>query len=393
MSDKQNQYIVKTLFACEDILLEELNALGAIDAKKITRAVVCQADDETMYRINYCSRYALRVLKYVTRFPAANEKQLYDEIQKIDWSQYLNVYDTLAVDAVAVQSNLNHTLYISQKTKDAIADQFASKHNARPSVNLDKPTLRIHIHLSNDIATLMFDSSGGSLHKRGYRVSQGDAPVNEVLAACLIALSGWDKQTHFLDFMCGSGTFLIEASMAAKNIPASHFRQFFGFETWQDFDANLWREVKAKADEKILPEVPCKITGVERSFAMVEKSLQNIATIGLRDDIEMVASSFDQYEPSDEKYCIVTNPPYGGRITVEDLFGLYKRIGDTLKNKYKGSQAWLFTANKEAAGHIGLHASRRLPMYNGSLECRFLKYEMYDGTKKFKKINSSQENQ
>ena len=382
---KKFPMIAKTSFGFEDILIEELKTYDASDIRKATRAVFFSGTLETMYTINLNSRISLRVLKPIRTFPAANEQQLYDEVKKIDWSEFLSADDTLAVDAVTVKSNLTHSLYISLKTKDAIVDQFRDKTGKRPNVDLRFPKVRINVHLSDNIASVALDSSGDSLHKRGYRVQQGEAPLNETLAAGMVLLSGWDRNSPLSDIMCGSGTILIEAAMIARNIAPGSFRNEFGFERWIDFDAPLWESVKQKAKSIEKAELDFQITGIDRSHQVISHARENANAAGVSNEITFHEMPFEHYTPTETSQTIVTNPPYGGRLTDTDLFDLYKNIGDQLKKKYQGSVAWVLTANRDAAKYIGLHASRKIQLYNGALECRFLKFELYSGSKKTSK--------
>ena len=382
---KKFPMIAKTSFGFEDILIEELKTYDASDIRKATRAVFFSGTLETMYTINLNSRISLRVLKPIRTFPAANEQQLYDEVKKIDWSEFLSADDTLAVDAVTVKSNLTHSLYISLKTKDAIVDQFRDKTGKRPNVDLRFPKVRINVHLSDNIASVALDSSGDSLHKRGYRVQQGEAPLNETLAAGMVLLSGWDRKSPLSDIMCGSGTILIEAAMIARNIAPGSFRNEFGFERWIDFDAPLWESVKQKAKSIEKAELDFQITGIDRSHQVISHARENANAAGVANEITFHEMPFEHYTPTETAQTIVTNPPYGGRLTDTDLFDLYKNIGDQLKKKYQGSVAWVLTANRDAAKYIGLHASRKIQLYNGALECRFLKFELYSGSKKTSK--------
>ena len=376
------ELIAKTSFGFEDILSEELNQLGARNIRKATRAVLFEGDQQIMYKANLWCRTALRILKPIGSFPCGSEQELYDGIRTIQWNNYLEADETLAVDSVVTKSKLTHSLYVSQKAKDGIVDQFRNRAGQRPNVELSRPKLRIHIHLNQDVASVSLDSSGESLHKRGYRQQQGDAPLNETLAAGMILLSGWDKRSGFLDLMCGSATIPIEAAMMARNIAPGIFRTEFGFERWNDFDQDLWDGLIADAKSNQLSSLDFRISGVEKSFQVVGFAKENIRFAGLEKDIDLYAIPFEDYNPEVVPSMIVTNPPYGGRITDDDLFLLYKNLGDTFKKKYPGSTAWVLTANKEASHKIGLHPTRRIPLYNGAIECRFLRYVMYSGSKK-----------
>jgi putative N6-adenine-specific DNA methylase len=382
---KKFNLIAKTSFGFEDLLTEELKEIGAEEIKKGIRAVHFIGTLETMYKANLHSRIALRILKPIATFAANNEQQLYDGIKSIDWSKYMAADETLAVDAVTVKSNLTHSLYISLKTKDAIVDQFRDKTGTRPNVDLRFPKLRINLHLSDNIASVSLDSSGDSLHKRGYRNQQGTAPLNETLAAGMILLSGWDKCSPLTDIMCGSGTILVEAALIARNIAPGIFKNEFGFERWNDFDSELWNSIleKAKASEKT--KLDFIISGIDRSRQVIGFARENAKMARVEEDIVFHEMPFEHYSPAETAQTIITNPPYGGRITDDDLFDLYKTIGDQLKKKYQGSTAWILTANKDAVKYIGLHASRKIQLFNGALECRFLKFELYGGSRKASK--------
>ena len=376
--------LAKTTFGFEDLLAQEMESLGATDILKVTRAVTFEGDNELMYKANLWSRVALRILRPVKSFPAGSEQELYDEIKKIDWTEYMSVDDTLAVEAVVSNSTLNHSLYVSLKTKDAIVDQFRDRFGKRPSVDTAHPKLRINVHISKDVASVSLDSSGASLHKRGYRSQTGEAPINETLAAGMVMLSGWDKKSPLIDFMCGSGTILIEAALMARNIAPGIFRNEFGFERWNDFDSELWEKIRDEAKSGETNKIDFPIIGIEKSAITLKTAKENVNNARLADYIRLQSMSFEDYTPDVSNGTIIINPPYGGRITDNDLFNLYKTIGDQLKKKYKGFSAWLLTANKEAAKNIGLKPSSKIELYNGSLECRFLKFEMYEGSKKGK---------
>jgi len=374
--------VVKTSFGLEDVLMEELKFLGAGNPVKGVRVVTVDGDQRLMYKINLWSRVALRVLKPLKKFRAANEHQLYDEIKKINWSEYMTVDDTLAVDAVVNKSVMTHSLYVALKTKDAIVDQFRDQTGRRPNVDLDRPSLRIHVHINGDEAEVSLDSSGDSLHKRGYRMQTGDAPINEALAAGLILLSGWDRRSPFLDFMCGSGTIVIEAAMMALNVAPGLLRNEFGFERWKDFDAAIWNALRQEAEGLKIAEIDFPVTGVDLSSMMISNAKENAAAAGMLKRITFRQTSFENFSPDPLPGTILINPPYGGRITSGDLLQLYKSVGDQFKKKYAGWSAFVFTANMEAGKNIGLKPSRKIPLFNGKLECRLLKFEMYAGSRR-----------
>ncbi|HNQ61212.1 MAG TPA: THUMP domain-containing protein [Bacteroidia bacterium] len=376
--------IAKTSFGFEDLLVDELKFLGARNIQKATRAVLFDGDTELMYKVNLWSRISLRVLKPIGSFPAGDEQQLYEGIKRIEWSKYMEPDETLAVDAVVNRSKLSHSLYVAQKTKDGIVDQFRNRMGQRPNVDLRKPTLRIHVHLSEDVASISLDSSGESLHKRGYRQQQGDAPLNETLAAGLVLLSNWDRRSGLTDLMCGSGTILIEAGLLARNIAPGIFRTEFGFERWKDFDEELWKRLREDAESSKLESLPFRLTGIERDHQVIEAAKENIRFAGLSNDIDLHNMSFQGYTPEVLPTVIISNPPYGLRITTEDLFQLYTDLGASFKKVFPGVTAWVLTANKEASHKIGLKPSRKIPVFNGAIECRFMKFELYSGSRKFK---------
>ncbi len=374
--------VVKTSFGLEDILVSELTELGASNILKGVRAVTVEGDRQLMYKINLWSRVALRVLMPLKSFRAANEQELYDGIKKIDWSPYLTPDDTLAVDAVVNKSAMTHSLYVALKTKDAIVDQFRERTGKRPSVDLERPSVRIHLHINGEDAEVSLDSSGDSLHKRGYRMQTGDAPINEALAAGLIMLTGWDRKSSFVDFMCGSGTILIEAAWMAMNIAPGLLRHEFGFQRWKDFDSELWKKLVDEANSSRKKMDGISISGVDVMSMQIRKAMENASAAGVQHAIQMKRMSFEEFTPPAEPGVVLVNPPYGGRITTNDLLALYKSMGDQFKKKYAGWNAFVFTANMEAGKNIGLKPSRKIPLFNGKLECRLLKFELYAGTRK-----------
>ena len=379
-------FIAKTFAGIEDVLCEELTQIGATNIRTLVRAVEFEGDQSVLYKANLLCRTALRILKPYTTFEAADENMLYHEMQNINWSDHFSLDQTFAINATLNQSNLTHSQYVTQKAKDAIVDQFRDATGDRPNVDIDNPDLRIHLHIYQNVCTLSFDSSGESLHKRGYRDYTNQAPINEALAAALIMLSGWDKKTPFADFMCGSGTLLIEAAMMAKNMAPNKFKKKFGFETWKDFDADLWKQIYSDAIAAELPTPAFKIYGSDISGAVLNKARQNIENTGLQDFIQLRKCSFEKFNPEGEEGTMITNPPYGLRIEPEDIMELYKAMGDAMKQKFKGWTCWIFTGNMEAGKHIGLRATRKMHLFNGPLECRFLRFQVYAGTKKIHKL-------
>ena len=374
--------VIKTFAGLESLLAEEVTALGASGAKAGKRAVYANGDLKTVYRINLCSRYALRVLQEVHRFGATDEKALYAGVQEVEWNQFLPVDGSLAVDAVAYRSNMDHTQYIALKTKDAIVDQFRDAYGKRPNVDIQRPTVRIHVHLVENNATVSLDSSGDSLHRRGYREEPAGAPLSEVLAAGLIGLTGWKGDRPLYDPFCGSGTLLTEAVLLARRIAPGRFREGFGFQRWMNFDAGLWNAVREAALAQELPASPVPVFGSDRSSVALSSAKSNLRTAGMERDIILRTGEFEQLEPPAEGCLLVMNPPYGERIAHEDIQRLYKGIGDTLKRQYAGSEAWILSANREAEKQIGLRPSKRIQVFNGPIECRFLKFELYRGSRR-----------
>ena len=385
--DSDFEMVATTLFGLEEVLEKELLKLGARDIKPLKRAVSFVGDNGFMYKANYWLRTALRVLKPIATFTVSDDKNLYDRMQTINWSDYLSENDFLAVSTSLSTDIFNHTQYISQKTKDAIVDQFREATGKRPSVDLDNPTIRVHVHVEGNVCTVSLDSSGQPLYKRGYRNEVNLAPLNEVLAAGLIMLSGWEPHRPFVDPMCGSGTLPIEAALIAGNIPPGYYREEFGFQKWRDFDKELFDKIVENAISKINNNRPT-IIGSDISPNVAKKARQNTLEAKVEDLVKIVSKPFDEFDPPEAKGVVIMNPPYGERMDKdEDLNTLYKNIGDTLKKKYKGYTAWVISSNMDAIKQIGLHHTRRITLYNGSLECKFLRYEMYDGTKKIHKLN------
>ena len=386
MKEKQPnkfQIVVKTLSGLEDLLAGELLSLGVEKPVVLNRAVEFYGNIEQLYKANYFCRTALRVLKVIRKFTVRDEKDLYNKIGGIDWSEFLSIRQTLAVNAVVSRSEITHSHYAALKTKDAIVDQFREKFNKRPSVELENPDLRINLHINGIDCTLSIDSSGESLHKRGYRRIQGEAPMSEVLAAGMIMLTGWDGKKTLLDPMCGSGTILSEACMISGNVPAGHYRRNFAFEKWQGFDGGLWDKIKSDG-RKAMGPVKAKIVGYDKSSRALNAARINLQSSRFEKYVELKAISFEHSTPPAEAGIIIMNPPYGERIENSDLPGLYKMIGDIFKKYYSGWQAWLITSDSPALKSVGLRTSKKIPLYNGPLECRFVKYELYMGSKKSK---------
>lgn len=377
--------VAKTLFGLEELLAQELRQLGASAIEIGTRNVSFVGDIGFMYKANLCCRTAIKILKPITAFNIFTEDDLYRHVYGMPWENYMNVTGSLAVNATVFSDVFTHSQYIAQKTKDAIVDRFRDREGERPDVDLDHPTLRINIHIDRNICTVSLDSSGESLHKRGYKTESTLAPINEVLAAGLVMLSGWNGQCDFLDPMCGSGTILTEAAMIACNIPPNLNRDEFGFETWPDFDDELYEKIE-KAALKRVRDFPHKITGFDIDPTVIRKAKLNIKNANLTDFIEVKTQDFFQSEKTTDKpLYIVFNPPYDERISVNDIEMFYSSIGNTLKRGYPGTQAWMITSNLEALKFVGLRPSRKIKLFNGKLESKFVRYEMYEGSRKASK--------
>lgn len=368
--------VAKTFQGLEEVLAQELHNLGIQKTEIVKRAVLFQTNQEGMYRANYLLRSALRLLISIDEFSVNNEDQLYNSIQSINWSKYLNVNRTFAIDTVVNSSVFRHSKYVAFKTKDAIVDQFRKKTGRRPSIDVDNPDLRINVLINDTNLKLSLDSSGESLHKRNYRIKTVKAPINEVLAAGLILLSGWDRQKSFWDPMCGSGTLPIEAFMIAQNKPAQFFRRDFGFTSWRNFDHELWDKIRKTENQKLsetLPSIHC--SDIDKyAIAATEKNFNRF-----RPGRKLRVSQKDFFDTSlqDEPYHIIMNPPYDNRLELDDDVEFYKNIGDTLKQKYPGSEAWIFSGNVEAIKHVGLKPSRRIHLYNGPIPSKYHKFDLH----------------
>ncbi len=373
--------LAKSPAGLEEILAGELRELGAKNIELLNRAVAFEGDKKLLYAANYRCRTALRILVPISHFSIETEQDLYTEIKSIRWEDYLGNGNTIAINSTVTSSVFTHSHYVSLRAKDAIVDRFREKTSERPSVDIDNPDFRINVHIYKDEVSVSFDSSGASLHKRGYHVSNAEAPLNEVLAAGMILLSGWDGQSNFIDPMCGSGTLLIEAAMIAMNIPAGEFREEYGFMRWKDFDDELWEEVQNDALEQ-QRTFEHKIIGSDISEHNLRSAYANLKQASLSKNISLKVSSFQDMTPPEGGGVMITNPPYGERIQVEDIVSLYQDLGDVLKQKYKGYQAWVISSDLMALKKIGLKPMKKYILFNGQLECRFAGFDLYAGSKR-----------
>ncbi len=375
--------VAKTLFGFEDVLEKELLQLGARDIKKGVRSVSFVGDKGFMYKANLGLRTAIKILKPIHTFTVKNEQGLYNKIYAIDWSLYLKPTGSLAVDTTMHTTLFTNSLFISQKTKDAIVDKFRDTSGQRPNVDLKFPDLKINIRIDRNMCTVSLDASGDSLHKRGYKLATNIAPINEVLAAGLIMLSGWNGQSDFMDPMCGSGTILIEAAMIACNIPPNLLRKEFAFERWQDWDVELFEKIEESLLNKV-HDFHYKIIGYDKAPSAVKKALDNVKNAKLEDFISVKHENFFKTQKAGQaKLHMVFNPPYGERLNI-DMQDLYKHIGDTLKQNYPNTEAWFITSNLDALKFVGLRPSRKIQLCNAKLESRLVKYDIYEGSKKRK---------
>lgn len=386
------QLVTKTAAGLEDVLAAEIKTLGAKNVRVLHRAVLCEGNKELMYRINYTVRTALKVLKPFRTFYAKNEEQLYKAVQETNWFELIRTDQTFCIDAVTSGRYFTHSQYASLKMKDAIVDQFRDVYGIRPNVNTLNPDLRINLHIREDKVQILFDSSGESLHHRGYRKQVDKAPMNEVLAAGLIQLSGWKADCNFLDCMCGSGTLPIEAAMFAMKIPAGYYRKHWGFMKWDDFDADLWQRIKEEADNEIC-DFDYEICASDRSPKAVSIAENNFCYAHLQRDIHLMKKNMEDLTPPEGGGLVIINPPYGDRLEEDDIDAVYESIGNTLKRNFQGFQCWLITDDAVALKHVGLKPSVKIPIWNGPLECRFVRFDIFEGKYKEKKAREAESEQ
>ena len=369
--------IAKTFQGLENVLAEELTQLGANNIQVGRRMVSYTGDLEMLYRSNFQLRTAIRVLKPIKHFRATSADEVYEAVKAIDWTQYLTNETTFAVDSVVYSTEFRHSKFVAYKVKDAIVDQFREKTGNRPNIRVSNPDIQLNMHIAEYDCTLSLDSSGESLHRRGYRQEAVEAPLNEVLAAGIILMTGWRGETDFIDPMCGSGTLPIEAALIAKNMAPGLFRQGYAFEKWPDFDAELFERIYN--DDSQEREFTHHIYGYDTNRAAVAIAERNVKAAGLTNDVSIQFQDFADFTQPQEKSILVTNPPYGERIKPDDLLGLYKMIGTQFKKQFVDNEAWVLSYREECFDAIGLKASLKVPLYNGSLECELRKYQMFSG--------------
>lgn len=371
------ELIAKTFQGLEEVLAQELTELGANNVQVGRRMVSFTGDKAMMYRANFCLRTAIRVLKPIKHFKASNADEVYEAVRAIDWGEYLDNTTTFAVDSVVFSEEFRHSKFVAYKIKDAIVDYFRDTTGQRPTIRITNPDIKLNIHIAEDDCTLSLDSSGDSLHLRGYRVGSGEAPINEVLAAGLIKLTGWDGGCDFIDPFCGSGTFLIEAALMARNIYPGVFRKEFGFEKWKDFDRDLLDAIYN--DDSQEREFGHRIYGYDINVPVLDIAARNAKSAGVADLITLQQQDFRNFKHPEAPAIIVTNPPYGKRLTSPDLLSLYQAIGKSLKQEFTGGEAWIISSKEELFDNIGLRASLKIQIFNGSLDCDFRKYQLFEG--------------
>lgn len=385
--NQEFELIAKTFQGLEEVLAQELTELGASNIEIGRRMVSFTGDKAMMYRANFCLRTAIRILKPIKHFSAKTADEVYEAVKSIEWENYLDNMSSFAVDAVVFSNEFRHSKFVAYKVKDAIVDYFREKTGNRPSVRINNPDVSFNIHVAEDKCTLSLDSSGESLHRRGYRQEQVEAPLNEVLAAGMILMTGWRGECDLIDPMCGSGTIPIEAALIARNIAPGVFRKEFGFEKWKDFDQELFDSIYN--DDSQEREFNHKIYGYDNNPKANEIATHNVKAAGVTKDVILKIQPFQQFEQPAEKSIIITNPPYGERISSGDLLDLYQMIGERLKHAFTGNDAWILSYRDECFDQIGLKPSVKIPLFNGALECQFRKYQLFDG--KYKAFRSDNE--
>lgn len=376
----QFELIAKTFQGLEEVLAQELIELGADNVQIGRRMVSFSGDKEMMYRANFCLRTAVRILKPIKHFKATDADAVYNEVRSIDWSQFLDVNTTFAVDTVVFSDEFRHSKFVAYKVKDAIVDYFRDTTGDRPNISISNPDIRLNMHIAGDVATLSLDSSGDSLHLRGYRVASVEAPINEVLAAGLIKLSGWDMKSNFVDPFCGSGTILIEAALMARNIYPGVFRKQYGFEKWPDFDADLFERIYN--DDSQERDFDFKLMGFDLNHHAVEAARANAKNAGVADIVEVEQRDIRDFQQPEGKAIMITNPPYGERLKPEDLYEVYSILGTQLKRNFLGGEAHVISYKEDLFREIGMRPSLKTPLYNGSLDCELRKYVIFDGKMK-----------
>jgi putative N6-adenine-specific DNA methylase len=380
--DENYNMLAKCFYGFEAVLSKELRDLGAQNVREGVRSVSFKGDKGFMYKANLALRTALRILVPVFELTVKSDDDLYRQLTRLPWEKYLDVSGTLAVNATVHGETFKHSHYVALRTKDAIVDYFRRRDHKRPNVDVKHPDVLFHVHIHENKCVVSLDSSGESLHRRGYRSETNIAPINEVLAAGLILMSGYSGSVHFIDPMCGSGTLLIEAAMIACNIPAGIHRKEFGFEKWKDFDPNLFEIIHSSLLKRV-KNASHEIIGFDKAPSAIRKSVDNIENASLQEFIRVERKNFfTEPKPVDGDALVLFNPPYGERLNI-DVKEFYGKIGDSLKQNYPETTAWIISSDfVTGIKSIGLRSSRKVKVFNGKLECRFVKYEMYKGSSK-----------
>ncbi|MDR0206984.1 MAG: class I SAM-dependent RNA methyltransferase [Bacteroidales bacterium] len=370
-------FLAKTFAGFENLLQKELHQLGAKNTAVLNRSVQFEGDFNLLYRVNYASRFASRVLWQMKHFTFATNNDYYREIFDFPAEKYLSRSGTFAVSCTAFESIFKTPLFASLLTKDAICDRFRDKFGERPDVDKENPEVQFHIHIHKNCAILYLDSSGESLHKRGYKVSNHPASINEITAAAMVTLSGWDRNSDFIDPMCGGGTILIEAAMQALNIPAGYYRENYGFYKWLNFDKYLWKQTRNEF--AIQDDIPIDLYGYDCIPRFLGMAKANIEKARLEDFILLNKRDMRTVKPMHTPSMIVFNPPYGERLETEDNNLFYKEIGDALKQNFSNCKAFLISSNLDALKHIGLKTCFKQNIFNGALECKYYGYDLFSG--------------
>ena len=376
--------LAKTFKGLEEILANELVELGANNIQIQRRAVAFTGDKRMLYIANFCLRTASRILVPIATFKAKKADDIYEQAKQLDWSTYMTANTTFQIDATVYSDFFRHSQFITYRVKDAIVDWWMEHEGVRPNVRLTDPDLYINLHIAGDIVTLSLDSSGESLHKRGYRVANTQAPINEALAAGMLLSTGWKGQSDFYDPMCGSGTLLIEAALIARNIAPGIYRKGFAFEKWENFDADLFEDIYS--DDSRERDFKHKIYGSDAGFYAVQAATKNIQSANLQRDITVKQVRIQELRLADcdtNEALVMMNPPYGERLSQDkDVLRLYQDIGTTLKHQFSGATAWIISSNEEALKCIGLKPAKRIHLMNGDLDCLFNKYVLFKGDHK-----------
>ena len=381
---REFQMLAKTFKGLEEVLAKELVELGANDVQIERRAVSFTGDKRMLYMANFCLRTASRILVPIAQFKARHTDDIYEKVKQIDWSEYMTTKMTFQIDATVYSDYFRHSQFVTYRVKDAIVDWWMERGGVRPSVKLTNPDLYLNVHIGGDIVTVSLDSSGESLHKRGYRVANTQAPINEALAAGMLLLAGWNGQGDFYDPMCGSGTLLIEAALIARNIAPGIYRKGFAFEKWANFDADLFEDVYS--DDSREREFTHKIYGSDAGFYAMQTAMKNVESAGLQRDIEVKQIRVQELRLADKDTdgaLVMINPPYGERLAQDkDVMNLYKDMGTALKHQFSGATAWIISSNDEALKCIGLRTAKRVRLVNGDLDCWFNQYVLFKGDHK-----------